>query len=86
MSQLHRGMSPAQTQMGCVVASDIINQHLLNSLIGPYRLIFIIEVMHKACHDTSAVKVGHFEWLTMYTGVTGQKRAKPVSLKQATIP
>ena len=45
-----------------------------------------IEVMHKAWHDTSAVKVGHFEWLTMYTGVTGQKRAKPVSLKQATIP
>ena len=45
-----------------------------------------IEVMHKAWHDASAVKVGHFEWLTMYTGVTGQKRAKPVSLKQATIP
>ena len=42
--------------------------------------------MHKAWHDASAVKVGHFEWLTMYTGVTGQKRAKPVSLKQAMIP
>ena len=45
-----------------------------------------IEVMHKAWHDASAVKVGHFEWLTMYTGVTGQKRTKPVSLKPATIP
>ena len=28
--------------------------------------IIIIEVMHKPCHHTSAVKVGHFEWPTMY--------------------
>ena len=38
-----------------------------------YYELLVIEVMHKAWHDTSAVKVGHFEWLTMYTGVTGQK-------------
>ena len=37
--------------------------------------------MHKAWHYVSVVKVGHFEWLTMYTGVMGQKRVKSVSLK-----
>ena len=44
-----------------------------------------IEVVHKAWHYASAVKVSHFEWLTMYTGLTGQRRAKSVSLKQVTI-
>ena len=41
--------------------------------------------MHKAWYYASTVIVGHFERLIMYTGVTGQKCAKPVSLKQATI-
>ena len=46
-----------------------------------------IEVMHKAWHYASTyVKVGHFEWLTMYIGVTVQKHTKSVSLKQATMP
>ena len=49
-------------------------------------MVVTIEVMHKAWHYASTVKIGHCEWLTMYTGVTGQKRTKSVSLKQATIP
>ena len=49
-------------------------------------LLATIERLHKVWHYASAVKVGHFEWLTMYTVVMGQKRAKPVSVKQATIP
>ena len=28
-----------------------------------------IERLHKAWHYANAVKVGHFEWLTMYTGL-----------------
>ena len=70
----------------------VINEYILLMDLKPYKWLsdnyqcLSIEVMHKAWHDASAVKVGHFEWLTMYTGVTGQKRTKPVSLKQATIP
>ena len=37
--------------------------------------------MHKAWYYAGAVKVGHFEWLIMYTGVKGQKCTKPVSLR-----
>ena len=44
-----------------------------------------VERLHKAWHYARAVKVGHFKWLTMYTGVMGQKRAKPVSVKQETL-
>ena len=45
-----------------------------------------IERLHKAWLYASAVKVGHFEWLKMYIRVMDQKRAKPVSVKQETIP
>ena len=39
--------------------------------------------MHKVWYYTNAVKVIHFKWLTMYTGVTDQKLAKPVSFTKA---
>ena len=37
--------------------------------------------MSKAWHNASAVKVSHFEWVTMYTGVMDQKPTKLNSLK-----
>ena len=37
--------------------------------------------MSKAWYNASAVKVSHFEWLIMYTGVMDQKPTKPISLK-----
>ena len=32
----------------------------------------MIELIHKAWHYTSTVNVGHFEWITMYTGAMGK--------------
>ena len=62
--------------------TDTFNSEILLTL----QLTDSTSSMHKGWHYTSAVKVGHFEWLTMYTGVISQQLAKPVSLKQAMIP
>ena len=51
---------------------------------GQYYRGYIQSVIHS--YYTRTVKVCHFESLTLYTGVAYQKHAKPVLLKQVTIP
>ena len=83
--------SPVTSTLHLLLLSSSTSSQTIINFRGAY-LASSVRSRETCLHDDFCLKqknggktASHFEWLTVYTGLTSKRRAKSVSLKQATI-